>query len=230
MTIRRGRRLLPWVATVTVVGGFFALSGQSYAAVTVVTGSAYGYYSNVSLFGGPFVPKGPAPRVTLPPGGSTSGVTANAPSETAQYGPAVIFSSGSETVTTKGTPAGGSVTSSTSILNAGGSPFTASKVTSTCTAKPTAVTGSTAITSGKLVTKTDANGNPVTTVSIPAKPARNTTYTGTVNNVGDSFRFVFNEQVVHPDGSVTVNAGHEYLLGPTAKGDLIFGQSVCGVR
>lgn len=40
---------------------------------------------------------------------------------------------------------------------------------------------------------------------------------------------VYNEQVVNPDGSITVNAGHQYLLGPIAVGDLILGQVVCGV-
>ncbi len=89
--------------------------------------------------------------------------------------------------------------------------------------------GVSTIANGALVTKTDANGNPVTTVAIPAVPPPNATYRGTIDSVGDSFKFVFNEQVVNRDGSRTVNAGHECLLGPTATGDLVFGQSVCGI-
>ena len=43
----------------------------------------------------------------------------------------------------------------------------------------------------------------------------------------DNFRIVFNEQVLNPDGSVTVNVVHEYFLGPVLKGDMALGQSVC---
>ncbi len=32
-----------------------------------------------------------------------------------------------------------------------------------------------------------------------------------------------------PDGSITVNAAHQYLLDPLAVGELILGQSVSGV-
>ena len=39
---------------------------------------------------------------------------------------------------------------------------------------------------------------------------------------------MFNEQIANPDGSITVNAAHEYLLGPTAVGDMVIGSSTCG--
>jgi hypothetical protein len=66
-------------------------------------------------------------------------------------------------------------------------------------------------------------------VQVPVNPAPNTRYTGTVANVNDNFDYIFNEQIVNPDGSITVNAAHQLLLGPTAVGELIVGQSVCGV-
>ncbi|MCA1684310.1 MAG: hypothetical protein LC708_04195, partial [Actinobacteria bacterium] len=57
----------------------------------------------------------------------------------------------------------------------------------------------------------------------------------------DNYVVVFNEQIVNPDGSRTVNAVHQYFgyvldgsgnrvvdAGSTLKGDMILGQSVCG--
>lgn len=44
--------------------------------------------------------------------------------------------------------------------------------------------------------------------------------------MGDTFKYVFNEQVV-ANGAITVNADHQYLLGPTAVGEFIIGQSRC---
>jgi hypothetical protein len=52
--------------------------------------------------------------------------------------------------------------------------------------------------------------------------------TCTASNVGDNFKVVYNEQIPGADGSITVNAVHMSLLGPTAVGDLIIAQSVCG--
>jgi hypothetical protein len=64
-------------------------------------------------------------------------------------------------------------------------------------------------------------------VTIPADPAPNAAYEGKIENVGDTFRVVFNEQLKSA-GSITVNAMHMYLLGPVAKGELIIAQSRCG--
>ncbi len=50
-----------------------------------------------------------------------------------------------------------------------------------------------------------------------------------IEGVGDSFRYVFNEHVRNLDGSLTVQAAHLYLLGPTAVGDLFIGTVECGV-
>jgi hypothetical protein len=218
-------------ATSTTVPAATTTSAAAPATTTTtivqVGGGAFGYFSSVSLFGGPAATKGPAPTVTLPAGGSASPVTATAASSAIGYGPVQIFSSGSLNLSTQGSPVGGSVTSSARIASVGPGPFTADLVSSTCTADASGAHGSTTIANGMLAVSTDANGDPAMTVPVPANPAPNDTITGMITNVGDSFKYVFNEQVVHADGSITVNAGHEYLLGPTAKGDLIFGQVRC---
>ncbi|MDP9073695.1 MAG: hypothetical protein M3N98_05865 [Actinomycetota bacterium] len=213
------------MALVTMVGASVALTGQSYAAVKTGRGSAYGFYAKVSLFGGPAKTRGPAPKVKLPAGGSTVAITASAASESAQYGPATVYSSGQTDISTQGKK---TVTTSTDIFSVSAGPFTADEVTSTCQLFHLGLSGSATTSNGVLVTSTDANGNPVTTVNIPANPPPNDTYSGTIDNIGDSFTYVFNEQVTNANGSISVNAGHEYLLGPTAVGDLIFGQSSCG--
>jgi len=52
----------------------------------------------------------------------------------------------------------------------------------------------------------------------------NYTRTGKTGN-GDDFRAVFNEQMTDPDGTISVNAVHLYLLGPTAFGDVVIARS-----
>lgn len=206
-----------------------------FSDVSAVKGSAFGFQSSVGLFGGAAQARGPAPTVSLPATGSATPITSTAPSSSAQYGPAIIFTSDQVEVSTRGTTgAGGSVTTATKIANvnkSGQEVFTSSEVTSSCTASESGVSGTTTIANGKLVT---SEGNPnvdgdETTVALPANPAPNTTINGAIETVGDTFRYVFNEQTVNADGSITVNAAHQYLLGPTAVGDLIIGQAVCGV-
>jgi hypothetical protein len=138
------------------------------------------------------------------------------------------------------------VSSSTNIQNvntSGQEPFTATSVSSRCTAPEADISsGSTTINGGTLQTDsgrdanedgdfTDVGEHPPVNVTLPANPAPNTSYDGHIHVNGsiDNFRYVFNEQIRNPDGSITVNAAHQYLLGPTAVGDLIIGQSVCGV-
>ncbi len=206
------------------------------ADVTAVRGSAFGVFAdNIVIFGGAQADTGPVPTVTLPSGGSSSPVTGNAPTTLVRYGPATIFSSGAVDLSTQGTTGpNGTVTTSVNIANVNTSQqevFTASGISSTCTASESQRTGSTTVNGGTLRT---SEGDPNVTgddviVNIPANPAPNTEYTGTIETVGDNFRYVFNEQVVGADGSITVNAAHLYLLGPTATGDVIIGQSVCGV-
>lgn len=229
----RALKTLPVISALAV--GVLAGAGPASADVTAVKGSAYGYFASVSLFGGPAMTAGPAPTVTLPASGSAIPITASAMTGMVQFGPAILFSSGPITVSTTGTlgPAGSvaSSTSITSINTSGNEVFTATSATSSCTASETTRTGTTTITNGTLQT---SEGNPdvtgdETVVMIPTNPAPNTTYNGTLESVGDSFQYIFNEQIVNPDGSLTVYAAHLRLIGPTAVGNLYIGKSECGV-
>ncbi|HEV2766594.1 MAG TPA: choice-of-anchor P family protein [Acidimicrobiales bacterium] len=205
------------LAAELAVGG----AGLFTAQVGEVSGGAFGYSANVSLFGAAQPPAGPAPSVTLPPAGGNE--TDSAPSGTVVFGPATLFESGALNVSTEGTTGpDGSVTSSASVLGVGPGPFTAGEVSSTCTATADGVTASTTIANGVL------QGTSSGQVNVPASPGRNTSYEGVVEGANDNFRIVFNEQVVE-DNSVTVNAVHMYLLGPTAEGELVIGQSRCGL-
>ncbi len=75
---------------------------------------------------------------------------------------------------------------------------------------------------------TDPGEHASVNVTIPTNPTANLSFDGHihVNGAVDNFRYVFNEQIANPDGSLTVNAAHEHLVGPTAVGDLIIGQAV----
>ena len=208
--------------------------GSAGAQVAEVTGAASGYYANVSLFGGPDQEFGPAPEVILPASGGSE--TATDPSAAIVIGPATFFTSGPLTVTTEGaTGPSGAVTSTATVetINTSGDEvFTAASASSTCTATEEGVTGSTTITGGTLRT---SEGDPAvegdeTVVNVPTDPAPNTIIEGQIETVGDSFRYIFNEQVVNPDGSLTVYAAHMELLGPNAVGDLFIGESTCGVN
>ncbi len=179
-----------------------------------------------------------SPSVVLPPAGGNVSQT-DPDGAAGQVGPSTIFSSGQLMVSTQGTTGPtGSVTSSARIdqLNASGlEVLDAINISSTCTASETGVSGTTTITAGALRTDSgdDTTGNvhASVTVPVPTNPAANTTFLGHihVNGAQENFRYVFNEEFLNPDGSITVNAAHQYLLGPTAVGDLIIGQVVCGV-
>ncbi|MGH9126655.1 MAG: hypothetical protein ACRDZ8_18295 [Acidimicrobiales bacterium] len=238
----------PVVALAMVVGGLFVSSGQASAQVNSDIGGAYGVYAHISLFGSLQPPYGPDPSVTLPSNGS-SGITTTVASEDVTYGPATFFDSGTLTVTTKGTVgAFGSVKSSTSIASEtqpSGScpgtetscvyagPFTADSAASHCTASATGNSGGTTLSNGQVVTATDTNGNPTTTVSIPNSPTANYSVSGYLyasSTDKETFTWTFNQKTTNPDGSITVYAAHQHLIGPTAVGDLYIGESNCGVQ
>jgi Ca2+-binding RTX toxin-like protein len=173
--------------------------------------------------------------VTLAPDASNSPQMASLAQGIVQFGPAIVFSTGQITVATQGSlGAGGSVTSTSTLQNINRSaqePFTATSASSTCTATETDVSGSTTINNGVLRT---SEGDPgidgdETFVNVPTNPAPNTVINGTLEGPGDSFQYIFNEQIVNPDGAITVYAGHLRLLGPIAVGDLFWGKSECGV-
>ena len=222
------------VSVLTSVG-----QGSAHADVTAVSGSAFGYYTSAGFSFcentnppspepppgclSPVETNGPEPTVTLP---STGGFeTASIPSASASTGPAVFFESGPITVTTQGeTGPSGYSTSSVSIIQdkAGVDPFYFSTIDSTCTSNGSATTASTTFT-GAVINLGEGNA-----VVVPDNPAPNTEYRGTIDGVNDHFRIVLNEQVVTSD-SITVNAMHMYMVGPTAYGEVIVGQAHCDV-
>src|SRR5918998_3111660 len=99
----RTRALLAMAVTTAIIGALLGISSPSNADVTATRGEAYGYFASVSLLGGPAMVRGPAPIVTLPATGANPALTANVAESIVQYGPAIIFSSGSITVSTGGT-------------------------------------------------------------------------------------------------------------------------------
>lgn len=226
------------MAALLAVAATVAFGGPASADVSEVSGGAYGIFAHITLFGGAQPDTGPTPSVTLPPNGSSSPITDSAPSAKAQYGPAVLVDANEIKVSTEGTTgANGSVTSSATVDGKGEEgvvPVFYDRLASTCTARESGLSGSTTVGGGKLVTSTlpqnDPNaGAPKDTEDVPANPPANYERTGNITNVGDSFRVVYNEQI--KDGaSITVNAVHLFLLGPTAVGDLIIGQSRCSTK
>ena len=193
----------------------------------------------VGLFGGPAYVSGPVPKVDLPPGGSAVPITAAQPSHIAGAGPAVIFSSGQINVGTQGTiGANGSVQASATVnnVNANGTEkFTAQSMSASCTATESGFTATVTVNGGRVEVD---EGNPdvlgdETFVNVPTNPPVGHTIHGVIAATGDppdEFDYVFNEQVVNPDGTITVSAGHQKLIGPIAVGDLYTAQVTCGVN
>lgn len=252
----RSRRAVSPVSMLIALLLVALTQGPASAAgnVTAVTGSAYGYRAfNINLLGGNQADTGPTPTVTLASNASNSPQTATVSTGLVQYGPAVLFTSDRIDVTTSGSlGASGSASASTNIRNinkattqpdTGSEIFTADNLSSSCSASASSTSRSTRVTNGTLQTDSglDVNGDgdytdsgehaPVN-VTIPTSPAANTSYNGHIHlssTVQDNFTVVFNEHITNADGSRTVNAVHEYFLGPSLRGDLILGQAICGV-
>lgn len=227
----RQPRLRVGVIGAMVVVGAVAIAGARPAAAAVkpVLGSAYGYRATVSLFGGTPMVKKPTPTVKLPKGGSATPVTKSAASGSVVFGPATFFTSGRIALSTVGKS--GNATTSASLQSVGGSPFTADSIAGTCTASNGgAASGSVSVTNGVVVTSTDANGNPTSTMTVPSNPSVGYDIPGSLQISAtdtETFDWIFNAQVHNTNGSLTVNAAHEILHGPTAKGDLFVGSSLC---
>ncbi len=239
---RRQKVLAGLLLSALVLSGLWQRQGAD-AQVSEVTGSAYGFFTSIGLFGGPANDIGPVPLVTLPPEGSADPITQTDPDgDSAVYGPAIIVQTTAMTVSTEGTTGpDGSVTSSSSVefnenQDEQVDPFNADNLLSTCTASEAEVTGSVTLNNASLVTSTDPDGEPADTIDLPANPAPNSTFGGTIDNIGDTFRVVFNEQIREGD-TLTVNAVHFYFgqnaagepVPGNALGEAIIGQSVCGV-
>ena len=251
------RRVPAALLAVLASSGSMAVVGAGPAAadVTVVSGGGFGHYTTVSLFGGPSVAVGPLPDIRLPAAGAEQPMTAFEASGSAVYGPAHIFGgvwpvdvdlappSGPTTATTKGTlGARGSVTSTVDIVlrtprdpkSPGGfgplPPTQGDELHSSCTATETGATGSVRFVNAVMSHSTTPAGEPLEEEKIPDNPPPNFTRTGVLTNVGDRYRIVYNEQFLDPDGSITVNAVHMYLLGDIAVGESIIGQVRCSVK
>ena len=227
--VRRGRlrvRRMHLVALMALTAGVVATASPSSADVTEVSGSAFGESVSIALFGGAPFTSGPAPVVSLPAtGGTATDTLPSAHSAPPGNPPPVVFlDTQALNVSTSGQLGpGGSATSSATVANPDllSGFFVATGVESTCTSTETGSTGSTTLTEAVYTNGTDVR-------NLPASPAPNETIEGVQPDVNDSFRVIFNEQVATAT-SITVNAVHVQLLGPSAVGDIILGQSVCGV-
>ena len=274
-SVRRRRASLASALFLASSAGLLVGDGQpasgTHRTVTAVTGLAYGYRLQASLFGGVMNtrgygqvacvttdnPPGCAPRpessstpsVQLPAAGGSLSVT-DPDGSFGTVGPAIFFSSGETTVSSEGTTGtSGEVTTSTlttGINKSGQEQFTAASAASSCTASPSGVSGSVTITDGTLQVDSgwDANEDgdyidpgehdPVV-VHLDGPIAPNTEFSGHLHisdpalDPAETWRWVFNEQVLNPDGSMTVHVGHQYIEGPTAVGDLWVGRADCGV-
>jgi hypothetical protein len=170
--------------------------------------------------------------------------------------PASGPSSGPQAATTDGSATSGTVTASADIslfttaapvscfsgwgpnppstagcLNYGGFgpfPVSGNSLHVECSATESSVTGTTHFEHATLATATDIEGNPVNEEPVPDNPPVNYTRHGVITNVGDVFTVVYNQQIVNPDGSLTVIGTHMYLYGPTAVGEVVRGQVTCG--
>jgi hypothetical protein len=228
-------------AAAFVVG---ASSVSAAGTVSTVTGSAFGLETaNLTLFTGPQNNVQPTPSVSLTANASNSPQSASVATGLVQFGPATLFTSDDMVVSTKGSlGASCSVTSSSDVKDinraksqssTGSEELSAADIASTCTAAPSGTTAGVTVTNGTVATLSgNSDPNPPTVVNVPASPAPNTTISGKIDlgsTDTESFHFVFNEQSAS-GGTVTVNAVHEYLEGPTAKGDVIIGQVVCGTN
>ncbi|MCA1683929.1 MAG: hypothetical protein LC708_02205, partial [Actinobacteria bacterium] len=129
----------------------------------------------------------------------------------------------------------------TNCLDPGGfgpPPVYGNSLKAECTATESGVTGKATFEKSFYATATDAEGSPLPSATFPipdnnsslpgAQPAPNTVRHGVITNVGDVFTVVFNQQIINPDKSLTVNAVHMYLFGPTAVGEVVRGQVNCG--
>jgi hypothetical protein len=249
---RSGRHGRVAVATMAMAAAMVGVDAGPAHAASAVRGSAFGYYSNVSLFGGPYNLRGygqPAGSDTegvaamagAPAGGGTVSLT-DADGSMAAYGPAVIFgwynestetygSTGAQTVTASGTISGsGSVMSRSTVNNAGPGPLVMPQIVTTCSRSGATTQITVQVSNGFVETSTHPSTGAVTsTQAIPANPLPGTQISGTLNHIGDSFTVVFNEQSTNADGSKTVIGAHMYLNGPTAVGHLVVASATCGV-
>jgi hypothetical protein len=240
-------------ATLAVSAAVVGVGPTPAFAATAVRASAFGYWTSVSLFGGPSVREGfgqsaepkmansASPSVSLPAAGGSATVT-DPDGSRAVYGPATVFgwydvrtdtyrNTGSQSVTVAGTAAGsGTALAQATVNMAGPGPLVMDKVVTTCVRSGATRVAVVQVTNGHVETSTDPYWGYATTIEgIPLNPPPGLTIHGTINQVGDHFRIVFNEQTTNPDGSTNVVGAHMYLEGPIAVGDMLVAGATCGV-
>lgn len=209
--VKRGRTpalLAGPLALVAMLGGVGVQPAS--AAVTALTGSAYGYRAyGISLFGGAQPDTGPNPSVTLTSSASNSPQVGQAPSGTVVYGPAYLLTTDAGTASSAGNlGAVGSVTSSATLTNVnkaatqltvtGSEILTADTITSVCRASESGTTANVTIANGTLQTDTGwDDGDAVypepaasaggtdehdrVVVALPANPTPGLTYSGHIH-------------------------------------------------
>jgi len=201
----------------TVAGGLLAMTGQASAAVTAVKSSAYGVYGNISLFGGPFNPQGPLPTVTQPAAGSSTGVTATVPTQSLVYGPAVFFRSGTVNLSSKGTPATGSVTSTTSFAATAGVPNTPCRDRTTndgATSSNTTVTSATAaFTAADVGSDIEGGSIPLGATIASVQSATSATISVAATTTATAVKLVIQNSTY---GGIPANATIVSVLSPTS--------------
>lgn len=263
----RIRTLAMSMSAMAMAAGGLTVGAPPAHANFADTAYACAYYSNVSLFGGPYGSMGCGTQTSTYATANSAAPSvrddwSNVPlsavdsdGAAAIYGPAYIFSSpydaldrlsnsGALEVYTWGSSGNGSsVNARAKASGVGPSPFwtatpnsappspdgSVGYVESTCSSSNIlGKTGTATIKNGRVDTATDMQGYPTNTVVVPENPPPNYRVDFTINNVGDSGYMLFNEQIFNLDGSLTINGSHMYMLGPTAKGDVVIGQVTCG--
>lgn len=206
------------VATATAIG---LAAGAATAATAAPIGDAYGVKATILGVG-------------VQPTPLSQGTAANGYTDAEQlllFKPTILGSSlsfGLMTTSTVGNTITSGVTSSANVANAAvtvGTPpfglpellkFGATAISSTCTSTPTSFSGSSTIVGGTLYV--DGFG----AITVPLNPPPNTGI-----DMGSIGKVLFNEQVVNPDGSITVNAFHIQLFGSSGV-DFVLASSTCG--
>lgn len=181
--------------------------------------SSFGVNVNVTLLGSPAVSVGPLAQSAV----------GSSPNSLASISVPGVLSTGVVNTTATGDPATGGFASSASVTNPsvsllGAIGLTAGVVEATCTATQAGNTGAVDLTG----LAANVLGIPVV---IPVTPAANTTIS--LNLAGIPIAtLTLNEQIVNPDGGLTVNAIHLELLGGVlgsiGTGDIVISSATCG--
>jgi hypothetical protein len=204
---RRLARRAGLTALTGVAAAVAMLAAAMPASAAPGDGSAYAAKVNVTLLGSPAVSVGP-----LSPS-DTNGPTHAALATITVPG---ILTTGAVTSNATLDENTGVVHSDASIAGAkvtlGLAKITAGVIQSHCDATQSGVTGDATL----------ANVA-IPGVQVPVDPAPNTTI-----NVLNLLTIVFNEQISHGDGSLTVNAIHIKLNALVGSGDVILSSSTCG--